>query len=217
MFAPRAPGLHRGAHGDEQRLRGLLAEFGFVLPQRATEVRRHADASLDRLPVHAACAIRDLREHLRVLDTRVKEYQRSIEAHAREHYGAKLAQQRQGIGPMTASAIGASVGDVREFKNGRQFSAWLGLVPRQHSTGGSNGSGISRGVAILTYERCLLWALGACCSERVASPIHCPVGRSPCACAAATTVLASLSPPTTRGRMGDAQSARVRLIAQRSK
>ena len=54
---------------------------------------------------------------------------------------AKLAQQRLGIGPLTASAIVASVGDVREFKNGRQFSAWLGLVPRQHSTGGKQRLG----------------------------------------------------------------------------
>ena len=123
------------------RLRGLLAEFGFVLPQRAAEVRRNAVEWLEHLPAHAACAIRDLREHLRVLDARVRDYERSIEAHARDHDGAKLAQQRLGIGPLTASAIVASVGDVREFKNGRQFSAWLGLVPRQHSTGGKQRLG----------------------------------------------------------------------------
>jgi transposase len=93
------------------------------------------------LPAHAARAIRDLREHLRVLDAQVKDYERAIEAHARAHAGAKLVQQRLGIGPMTASAILASVGDVREFKNGRQFSAWLGLVPRQHSTGGKQRLG----------------------------------------------------------------------------
>ena len=123
------------------RLRGLLAEFGFVLPQQAAEVRRRATEWLEQLPAHAACAIRDLREHLRVLDERVKQYERSIEAHARDHAGAKLVQQRLGIGPMSASAIVASVGDVREFKNGRQFSAWLGLVPRQHSTGGKQRLG----------------------------------------------------------------------------
>jgi transposase len=67
------------------RLRGLLAEFGFVLPQKAAEVRRRAVESLELLPARAACAIRDLREHLRILDARVKEYERSIEAHARDH------------------------------------------------------------------------------------------------------------------------------------
>ena len=124
------------------RLRGLLAEFGFVLPQKAGEVRRRATEWLEQMPPRAAGAIRDLREHLRVLDERVKEYERSIEAHARDHEQAKLVQQRLGIGPMSdASAIVASVGDMREFKNGRQFSAWLGLVPRQHSTGGKQRLG----------------------------------------------------------------------------
>jgi transposase len=123
------------------RLRGLLAEFGFVLPQRAAEVRRGVAALLEQLPSHAARAIGDLLEHLRTLDVRVREYEHAIEAHARESQAAQLAQQRQGIGPITASAIVASVGDVREFKNGRQFSAWLGLVPRQHSTGGKQRLG----------------------------------------------------------------------------
>jgi transposase len=123
------------------RLRGLLAEFGFVLPQRAAEVRRGVFALLEQLPSHAARALGDLREHLRSLDARVREYEHAIKSHARDNRAAQLAQQRQGIGPITASAIVASVGDVRQFKNGRQFSAWLGLVPRQHSTGGKQRLG----------------------------------------------------------------------------
>jgi transposase len=123
------------------RLRGLLAEFGFVLPQSSALVRRGVAALLEQLPPHAARALADLREHLRTLDARVREYEHSIEEHAREHRAAQLAQQRQGVGPLTASAIVASVGDLREFKNGRQFSAWLGLVPRQHSTGGKQRLG----------------------------------------------------------------------------
>ncbi len=123
------------------RLRGLLAEFGFVLPQSTAQVRRGASELLERVPSHAARALRDLLDHVRALDARVREYEHSIEAHAREHCGARLAQQRQGIGPITASAIIASVGNLREFKNGRQFSAWLGLVPRQHSTGGKQRLG----------------------------------------------------------------------------
>jgi transposase len=123
------------------RLRGLLAEFGFVLPQSSAAVRRGVAALLEQLPAHAARSLGDLREHLRFLDARVREYEQAIEAHARESRAAQLAQQRQGIGPLTASAIVATVGDVREFKNGRQFSAWLGLVPRQHSTGGKQRLG----------------------------------------------------------------------------
>jgi len=118
------------------RLRGLLAEFGVALAQSTAAVRREAEAVLERLPPRAARSLRDLLDHVRLLDARVREYERSIEEHARQNQAAQLALRRQGIGPITASAIVASVGDVREFKNGRQFSAWLGLVPRQHSTGG---------------------------------------------------------------------------------
>ena len=123
------------------RLRGLLAEFGFVLPQSSAAVRHGLAGLLEQLPPHAARALSDLREHLRTLDARVRDYERAIEMHARESREAQLVLQRRGIGPITASAIVASVGDAREFKNGRQFSAWLGLVPRQHSTGGKQRLG----------------------------------------------------------------------------
>ena len=123
------------------RLRGLLAEFGFVLSRSTATVRREAQALVERVPAHAARALRDLLEHIRLLDVRVREYEHSIEAHARENPSAQLVLKRQGVGPITASAVVASVGDVREFKNGRQFSAWLGLVPRQHSTGGKQRLG----------------------------------------------------------------------------
>jgi len=72
---------------------------------------------------------------------RVREYEHAIEAHAREDRAAQIAVKRQGIGPITASAIVATVGDVHQFENGRQFCAWLGLVPRQHSTGGKQRRG----------------------------------------------------------------------------
>lgn len=123
------------------RLRGLLAEFGFVLPQSSAAVRQGVGELLEQLPPHAARALGDLLEHLRTLDVRVREYEHSIQAHTRESRAAQLALQRQGIGPITASALVASVGDAREFRNGRQFSAWLGLVPRQHSTGGKQRLG----------------------------------------------------------------------------
>ena len=137
------------------RVRGLLAEFGFVLAQSSAVVRREAHVLLERLPPHAARALGDLLEHLRVLDARVRAYEHSIEAHARENPAAQLALKRQGVGPITASAIVATVGDVREFKNGRQFSAWLGLVPRQHSTGGKQRLGhiTSRGDPYLRTDR----------------------------------------------------------------
>jgi transposase len=123
------------------RIRGLLTEFGFVLARSAAAVRRGVTELREHLPPHAARVVGDLLEHLRGLDARIREYEHAIEAHAKETAAATLAQQRQGIGPITASALIASVGDLREFKNGRQFSAWLGLVPRQHSTGGKQRLG----------------------------------------------------------------------------
>ncbi len=139
------------------RLRGLLAEFGLVLPQKAAEVRRRATESLEQLPPRAASAVRDLREHLRVLDARVKEYERSIEAHARDHEGAKLVQQRLGIGPMTrrrswqASATCAS--SRTDASSLRGSGSFLGSAP----PAASSGSDTLRVAAILTCEPCWSW------------------------------------------------------------
>jgi transposase len=118
------------------RVRGLLAEFGVVLPQRAVEVRRGAARSLEHLPARAARAVSDLLEHIQLLETRIRSYEQELEAHARTDERAKRIQGLSGVGPLSSSAIVASVAEAREFKNGRQFAAWLGLVPRQHSTGG---------------------------------------------------------------------------------
>jgi transposase len=123
------------------RIRGLLAEFGVVLAQRAIEVRRGATAVLEQLPVLAARALRDLLAHVRVLDERIEEYERELKAHARQDERARRLQQLSGVGPIGASAIVASVAEGHEFKNGRQFAAWLGLTPKQHSTGGKTRLG----------------------------------------------------------------------------
>lgn len=123
------------------RIRGLLAEFGVVLPQRAVEVRRGASATLEQLPALAARALADLLAHLRVLDERIGEYERELEQHARRDERAKRIQALSGVGPISASAIVASVADAHEFKNGRQFAAWLGLTPKQYSTGGKSRLG----------------------------------------------------------------------------
>jgi transposase len=109
------------------RIRGLLAEFGHVLPQKAVEVRRRLPPLLDELPALAARALGDLQAHVRIL----------AKADAR----AQRVQELYGVGPLTASAILASVGSAHEFDNGRQFAAWLGLVPRQFSTGGKTRLG----------------------------------------------------------------------------
>jgi transposase len=123
------------------RIRGLLAEFGVVLPQRAMEVRRAAAATLAQLPSLAARALADLLAHVGVLDARVEQYERELEQHARRDERAKRIQALSGVGPISASAIVASVADAHEFRNGRQFAAWLGLTPKQYSTGGKTRLG----------------------------------------------------------------------------
>jgi transposase len=123
------------------RIRGLLAEFGHVLPQHAVEVRRQLPALLEHLPALAARALRDLYTHLRLLDQRVLDYERELKHLAATDERSARAQQLYGIGPITASAIVATVGSALEFRNGRQFAAWLGLVPRQYSTGGKTRLG----------------------------------------------------------------------------
>lgn len=123
------------------RIRGLLAEFGHVLPQRAVEVRRRLPASLEQLPPLATRALTDLQTHVRGLDERIVEYERELARLARGDERAQRVQEIHGVGPLTASAILASVGNAHEFDNGRQFAAWLGLVPRQYSTGGKTRLG----------------------------------------------------------------------------
>lgn len=123
------------------RIRGLLAEFGHVLPQRSVEVRRRLPPLLDELPALAARALGDLQAHVRVLDERITEYERELARLAKADERAQRVQELYGVGPLTASAILASVGSAHEFDNGRQFAAWLGLVPRQYSTGGKTRLG----------------------------------------------------------------------------
>jgi transposase len=123
------------------RLRGLMSEFGVVLPLRSVTVRRQAMEAAEALPALARRAISDLLDQLRVLDERIDGYDREIEAQAKLSDAARRLMQIRGIGPTTALAIVATVGDAREFRNGRQFAAWIGLVPGQYSTGGKTRLG----------------------------------------------------------------------------
>jgi transposase len=123
------------------RLRGVLSEFGVVLPLRSVTVRRQAAQAAEALPELARRAIGDLLKQLRVLDQRIDAYDKEIEAQARLSEPARRLMKIRGIGATTALAIVATVGNAREFKNGRQFAAWIGLVPGQYSTGGKSRLG----------------------------------------------------------------------------
>ncbi len=118
------------------RIRGLMSEFGVVLPARAAEVRRGARAAAEALPELARHAVGDLLNHLVALDERIGSYDRELEALAKSSLPVRRLMTIPGVGPLTALATAATVGQAHEFENGRQFAAWLGLVPRQWSTGG---------------------------------------------------------------------------------
>jgi transposase len=137
------------------RIRALLTEFGVVLPNRAPHVHRGAGRAGEGLPALARRALEDLLEQLRGLDERIGVYDRELQAQARASEPAQRLMAIRGIGPITAVAIVATVGNARDFESGRQFAAWLGLTPRQHSSGGNRRLGhiTRRGDA---YLRCLL-------------------------------------------------------------
>jgi transposase len=88
------------------------------------------------LPTLARRILADLLQQLHHLDEQVEHYERELGALAQLSEPAQRLMQINGIGPITATALVASVGDARVFKNGRQFAAWLGLTPRQYSSGG---------------------------------------------------------------------------------
>ena len=118
------------------RLRGLISELGIVLPQKVTGLRQSIGKHLDELPGYANRCVADLLTHADQLDERIAEYDKAITQAAREDARSKRLMQRRGIGPITASALLASIGNGHDFKNGRQVAAWIGLTPGQHSSGG---------------------------------------------------------------------------------
>jgi transposase len=123
------------------RIRGLLAEFGVVLPQTAGALKRGLAAALGGLPVLARRALEDLREHLGLLEARIARYDRELTCMARADARAQRLTALRGVGPITALAAIATVGQAHEFRNGRPFAAWLGMVPRQYGTGGKTRLG----------------------------------------------------------------------------
>jgi transposase len=127
------------------RIRGLLAEFGLVVPQGPEALRIVLadvieDAS-NELPGVARLALQ--RAHLHWIDIKLQMAwcDERIASHVRGDERAKKAATLLGIGPITASALVASVGDFAQFADARQFGAWLGLVPSQNSTGGKASLG----------------------------------------------------------------------------
>lgn len=122
------------------QIRGLLAEYGIVIPQEIGHIAQWLPDILEDgendLPGSFRHLIERLGDHLKELNRQVQELEVQIQAWHRENAASKKLAQIPGISPITASAMVASIGDARNFENGRQLAAWLGLVPRQNSSGG---------------------------------------------------------------------------------
>lgn len=121
-------------------IRGLLGEFGIVIPQGMSPLAKRVPEILEDgengLTGSFRQLLQRLMDHLKELDRQVGELEREIQVWHRENDASCKLAKVPGIGPITASALVASVGDAKNFANGRQMAAWLGLVPRQHSSGG---------------------------------------------------------------------------------
>lgn len=122
------------------QIRGLLAEYGFALPKGIGQLLRRVPGVIEDgendLPGGFRLLILRLLDHLRELDRQVGELGAEIQLWHRQNTASQKLAAIPGLGPLTATAMAASIGDARNFKNGRQLAAWLGIVPRQHSTGG---------------------------------------------------------------------------------
>jgi transposase len=148
--------LHRVRQGfisartaQANQIRGLLSEYGIIIPQGISNITKLVpdlleDAS-NELPGMFRLLVDRLMDHFKELYRQVAEIDVQIKAwHRQSELSCKL-EKIPGVGPVTATALVATIGDAKNFDNGRQVAAWLGLVPRQHSSGGkSNLLGISK-------------------------------------------------------------------------
>ena len=139
--------IHRARQGfvkartaQANQMRGLLSEFGIVMPQGIRSISQsyagYPGRCRERFTRNHAPVVERLNDHLKELDRQVEELELQIKLWHKENEASQRLEAIPGIGPITASAIVATVGDAAEFKNGRQLSAWFGLVPKQRSSGG---------------------------------------------------------------------------------
>lgn len=122
------------------QMRGLLLEYGAVIPQGIGQIRKNfievLDSHASQLTHRGKLLLTDLYEQLRDLDLKIADYDKSVQQVCRASEVCQRLVQVQGVGPLTATALVAAVGNAKVFKSGRQMAAWLGLVPRQCSSGG---------------------------------------------------------------------------------
>lgn len=139
--------LHRVRQGfvkartaQANQIRSLLSEFGEIMPQGIAHIAKRLPEITEKqdLPGTFRDLLQRLYDHLKELDKQVDELDAKIQQWHKASDTSKKLAEIPGIGPITATALVASIGDAKSFKNGRKLAAWLGLVPRQHSSGGKS-------------------------------------------------------------------------------
>lgn len=130
-------------------VRGLLSEYGIVFPKGPRKFKQELACVLENADSDISAETRRLmallQNELAEIESRIKDMDAEIENFSESHEVAKRLKQVPGVGPLTATAIIATVGRAQNFKNGREMSAYLGLIPKQHSSGGKqNLGGISK-------------------------------------------------------------------------
>jgi transposase len=124
------------------QIRGLLAEYGIVVERRVEKLRKALPLLLEDaengLSFDFRVLLQSLQQDLIALDDRSSEMDKKIQQLAISNSTAKRLQQIPGIGPITSTALVCAIGDGKQFKRGHDLAAWLGLTPRQHSSGGKD-------------------------------------------------------------------------------
>ena len=125
------------------RVRGLLAEFGIWLGRSPQTLTRRLPQLMqeEQLPARVVALLAQAHGQLLQLEALMQQCELAIQAHARHSEAAQRLSALNGIGPITASAIVATIGNAADFRNGRQMAAWSGLVPKHSSSGGKERLG----------------------------------------------------------------------------
>jgi len=158
-------------------LRGHLAEFGMIVaqgPRHVPELIAIVEDPASELPTMARQTLALLVDHLRGLENRTTELDREISRRAKADDVARRLMTIPGIGSVTATALTALAPCAHTFKRGRDFAAWLGLTPLQHSTGGKERLGRTSRMGERTLRRLLI--IGASAVARWASRKGAPAG-----------------------------------------
>ncbi|SIT50696.1 transposase (fragment) [Paraburkholderia piptadeniae] len=121
-------------------MRGLLGERGLTIARSPEAFKRAMPellrTSADELTLFCQTPLTELLQHLKAIEERIHLTEVSIQTFMKQSALCKKIAEVPDIGPITATAIVASVGDARQFRNGRHLAAWLGFAPRQYSSGG---------------------------------------------------------------------------------